>query len=413
MAPVQKPALDLLLVSNGHGEDQIAAKILQSLQQLGPGHRYGVLPLVGEGRAYRASDAPFLLEGQSLPSGGFIYMDHRQLWRDLKSGLGPLTLRQFRAMQGWARAGGKVVAVGDIVPLLMAWGSGADYAFVGTAKSDYYLQGESGFWRRASDYYPWERWLLSRPQCRGILARDSLTCKGLERLGIQSDYAGNPMMDGLEPRVAVRELLEINPTALKLVLLPGSRAPEAQANWSLILKALAGFAPRPLVALAALAPGLALESFLNSALEEGWSLESQLPSGALARLDPQIKSLHQGECGLILSQGAYAEALHWADAALAMAGTATEQVVGLGKAAVTLVGAGPQFNKSFARRQTFLLGESVTLVSPPEEVAPTLLKILADPRQLEILAANGLARLGPPGGAEGIARKLLEYFGTD
>ncbi|MFN5513477.1 MAG: lipid-A-disaccharide synthase-related protein [Cyanobacteriota bacterium] len=409
---MSKPALNLLLISNGHGEDLIAAKILQSLKQLAPEHHYAVLPLVGEGRAYGAL-APLLVDGQTLPSGGFIYMDSRQLWRDLRSGLGPLTLRQFQATGRWARAGGKVAAVGDIVPLLMAWESGADYAFVGTAKSDYYLQGESGFRRRASDYYPWERWLLSRPQCRGVLARDRLTCKGLRRLGIQSDYAGNPMMDGLEPRIKVDELLEIHPTALKLVLLPGSRAPEAQENWRLMLQALPGFAPRPLTALAALAPGLTLEPFLVLAREAGWSLESPLPPGALTMLDPQIRALRQGEQVLILSQGAYPEALHWADAALAMAGTATEQVVGLGKPAATLMGAGPQFNPIFARRQTFLLGESVLLASTPEQVAPGLLKVLADPRQLSILAANGRARLGPPGGAEGIARKLLGYFGAD
>lgn len=413
MVLVQKPALNLLLVSNGHGEDQIAAKVLRRLQQLAPERHYAVLPLVGEGRAYRALDAPFLLDGQPLPSGGFIYMDGRQLWRDLKSGLGPLTLRQFQAVQGWARGGGKVAALGDIVPLLMAWGSGADYAFVGTAKSDYYLRGESGVWRRASDYYPWERWLLSRPRCRGVLVRDSLTCKGLERLGLPNDYVGNPMMDGLEPRINLETLLEISPTVLKLVLLPGSRAPEAQENWRLILKALAGLTSRPVAALAALAPGLALESFLDLALAEGWRLESQLPPGELTRLDPQIKPLRRLNQSLILTQGAYSEALHWADAALAMAGTATEQVVGLGKPAVTLVGAGPQFNESFARRQTFLLGESVILVSTPDEAAPALLKILADPRQLGVLAANGLARLGPPGGAERIAGKLLGYFGAD
>jgi len=33
---------------------------------------------------------------------------------------------------------------GDIVPLLFAWLSGATYAFVGTAKSEYYLRDEAG-----------------------------------------------------------------------------------------------------------------------------------------------------------------------------------------------------------------------------------------------------------------------------
>jgi uncharacterized protein (TIGR03492 family) len=43
--------------------------------------------------------------------------------------------------------------------------------------------------------------------------------------------------------------------------------------------------------------------------------------------------------------------LAWGDLALAMAGTATEQFVGLGKPALVIPGAGPQFTRLFAERQ--------------------------------------------------------------
>ena len=50
----------------------------------------------------------------------------------------------------------------------------------------------------------------------------------------------------------------------------------------------------------------------------------------------------------------------WAEAGVATAGTATEQLVGLGIPALSLPGAGPQFQWPFARRQSRLLGEPFT-----------------------------------------------------
>ena len=69
---------------------------------------------------------------------------------------------------------------------------------------------------------------------------------------------------------------------------------------------------------------------------------------------------------MILTQTAYADCLQGAEAAIAMAGTATEQFVGLGKPAFTTPGAGPQFTPTFAQLQTRLLGPSVILVDTAE-----------------------------------------------
>ena len=58
--------------------------------------------------------------------------------------------------------------------------------------------------------------------------------------------------------------------------------------------------------------------------------------------------------------------LKQADIAIAMAGTATEQFVGLGKPAVIFPGEGPQFTYAFAEAQSRLLGCSITLVESPD-----------------------------------------------
>ncbi len=399
----------LLVISNGHGEDVIAIKIIGQLQALAPSLEIKALPLVGEGHGYQRRGIPLLGPAKTLPSGGFLNMDAREFWRDLRGGLLGLTSAQYQAIAVWSRTGGTILAVGDIVPLGLAWLSGLDYAFVGTAKSDYYLRDHQGWLASAtlgdqwlgSVYYPWEQWLMKYRRCLAVFPRDRLTHQTLQTQGIKSYDLGNPMMDGLVPENEV-----YGQESLTLLLLPGSRLPEATQNWKLILEALDEILAKPffpsLRVLAAIAPSLPLDSFIQGLEENHWSTS---PVD-----DPQGKAFKKGQTDLILGQHFYPEFLHQAQAAIAMAGTATEQFVGLGKPVVSIIGKGPQFNRTFARRQTHLLGESVTLVEHPKQVAETLAILLQDSPKLERLAMNGRQRLGPPGAALRIAQTLLATF---
>ena len=140
--------LKILCVSNGHGEDVIGSQILQELKKYPLPPDLVALPIVGEGQAYTIADFSIIGPRQRMPSGGFIYMDGKQLWRDVKSGLLSIVLAQLKALRSWisdqTNDGHQVVilAVGDIVPLLFAWFSGAPYVFFGTAKSEYIIQDE-------------------------------------------------------------------------------------------------------------------------------------------------------------------------------------------------------------------------------------------------------------------------------
>lgn len=90
------PSKRLLCLSNGHGEDIIAVRVLQALQaQVNP-PQISALPLVGEGQAYHQAEIPLVGAVKAMPSGGFIYMDGRQLARDLQGGLAQLTWSQLR-----------------------------------------------------------------------------------------------------------------------------------------------------------------------------------------------------------------------------------------------------------------------------------------------------------------------------
>lgn len=408
--------MKLLAVSNGHGEDLIAVRILEQLLQLPNPPELAALPLVGEGHRYSQLKVPLIGEVQPMPSGGFVYMDKRQLWRDLQGGLLGLTGQQFRAIRQWGRDGGKILAVGDILPLLFAWLSGADYAFVGTAKSEYYLRDEIGWLVSTSKfeqwlgsfYYPWEQWLMRRDRCRAVFPRDSLTYQSLVQRSIPAHDLGNPMMDGLDcPEIAA---LPAQPEGLTVLLLPGSRSPEAERNWQTILRAIPSvyeaFDRQPILFLLALDPRLKRDRFVESLHEQGWQAVLSPHQDSLTNIDPQSLTFILGNQRLIIAQNAYAYCLQTSQMAIAMAGTATEQFVGLGKPAIALRGAGPQFNETFAQAQTRLLGCSVVFVREPESVGAVMKEIWNNPKKRDEILINGQKRMGKPGAARRIAQTL-------
>lgn len=401
----------LLCLSNGHGEDAIAVQILARLQGK---TELAALPLVGTGAAYERAGVPIVGPVRAMPSGGFVYMDGRQLWRDLRGGLLQLSWAQWQAVRRWSAAGGRVLAVGDVLPVLLAWLSGLPFGFVGTAKSEYYLRDEAGWLTQTtpverwlgSVYLPWERWLLRRRTCRAVFPRDALTAAVLSGRGVEAIAAGNPMMDGIVPEFAIAP--DSTERELRVLLLPGSRAPEAEANWQQLLRAAAAIArrmpARKRCFLAAIAPSLALEAFREPVLAAGWHAGS---GGALPFADPQAEVYAREEATLVLTQRAYNSCLVAADVAVAMAGTATEQFVGLGKPAIAVPGRGPQFTPAFAEAQTRLLGCSLEVVETPEAVAGALERLLSDPDRFQLAAENGPRRMGAPG-ADRIAEVLLD-----
>jgi uncharacterized protein (TIGR03492 family) len=112
-----------------------------------------------------------------------------------------------------------------------------------------------------------------------------------------------------------------------------------------------------------------------------------------------------------LTQQAYNDCLHLGDLAIAMAGTATEQFIGLGKPAIAIPGNGPQYNPVFAEAQSRLLGSSLILVEQAAQVGQVVRSLFNDPDKLQAIAHNGLRRMGKPGAARRIAECLQERLG--
>ncbi|MFY8148577.1 MAG: lipid-A-disaccharide synthase-related protein [Prochlorococcaceae cyanobacterium] len=412
----------LLVLSNGHGEDLIALRILEALHRRRPDCQLSVLPLVGLGGAYAGALAAGWLERvgprRSLPSGGFSNQSLRGLLQDLGAGLPLLTLQQARWVRRWGRAGLPVLAVGDLLPLLLAWGAGGPYGFLGTPKSDATWAtppppgwggwGPADLYHRAkgSEWDPWEWAVMASHRCRLVAVRDRLTARGLRRHGVAALAPGNPMMDGFSPEPPPPWL----ESGRRLLLLPGSRMPEALGNLARLLQAAlalpealaaaavpaceplhlllaCGSEPRPEV----LAPLLEHHGFQRRPLEP-----RQAEIGA-------VEHWCAGPLLLLLGPGCFSRWATWSELGLATAGTATEQLVGLGVPALSQPGPGPQFKAGFARRQSRLLGGAVLPCRSPAALARTAARWLGDADLRAALGRTGRRRMGAAGGSERLA----------
>ncbi len=400
--------MEILCISNGHGEDIIAARICVELSKLG--FSTIALPMVGVGHAYTKADIPIAAQvTQAMPSGGFVRMDSRQLARDVKSGLVGLTRKQLGYVWSWSRERRKekrlILAVGDIVPLLFAWlpsqFGGCDFVFVATAKSEYYWRDRQGDLPHVkkpfggSYFFPWERALMKSDRCKAVFVRDLLTAEVLNQsFKLPTLYVGNPMMDGLEPKGID---FGIGEDDWVVAILAGSRAPEAYENWlTLILCAqvIARTIPHEVHFIVAIAPDLDLEEIGQIILQKGW-----------LRLDETTFKVQNAR--MVLTQTGFSDCLHQCHLGLAMAGTATEQLVGLGKPVITIAGNGPQFTRKFAEEQADLLGCSINLVDKPAQIADILGEILQDPDYFQETLRNGEERMGYAGASQNIAKHIL------
>ncbi len=319
-------------------------------------------------------------------------------------------------MRRWGQGGEPILAVGDLLPLLLAWAGGSRYGFIGTPKSDHtWASPPPPGWGstaladayhrlKGSEWDPWEWALMGSGRCRLVAVRDELTAAGLRRHGVAASAPGNPMMDGFANAPLPAWLLGQR----RLLLLPGSRLPEALGNLERLLAALPALGPPTTVLLATgSAPSPAS---LAAPLQRHGFTAAPIPIGSGAAAAWRRRQLR-----LLLGPGRFADWAAWGEVGLATAGTASEQLVGLGVPALSLPGPGPQFKAGFARRQSRLLGGAVQPCHSAAELGNRLAALLNDPAERRRLGWIGQVRMGPAGGsarlAEAIAISLLDRAG--
>lgn len=366
--------MNLLVLSNGAGEDAIAASILEHLDPQG---EVVVFPLVGAGSAY-GSRWRRLGDASAPPSQGLSNQSWRLWLRDLRYGLAGRVFRQWNVLRGYR--GWTALAVGDLVPCALAALAGIrPLYFVGTAKSVYHHA------------YSWPERTLLKSWVSRALVRDQPTADFLTTHGIRAAYLGNAMMDETVPAG-----LDLG-FDRALALFPGSRteAPRELPRQLRIWQRLQTDFPCP--AAVAVAPGMDLDQLVP----EGFELRrTGLQRGV-------VGWLHSSVLGVALVRGALGDLLARSWVALGQAGTAHEQAVGAGVPVVSLH-PDPEGKLGWYRgRQKGLLGDALLVVGEDEEVAARALARLAlDPAERERRAAIGRERMGKPGGAARMAAWL-------
>jgi len=404
----------LLVLSNGHGEDLIALRVIEALRRLHPGGRIAVLALVGEGAAFSAERERLGLDClgpcRPLPSGGFSNQSLRGLLQDLAAGLPVSTWQQVEVVRQWGATRQPILAVGDLLPLAMAWLGGGPYGFIGTPKSDFtWMTPPPPGWGstaladryhrcKGSEWDPWEWALMRHPRCRLVAVRDRLTARGLRAQRVDAVAPGNPMMDGFQERPLPAPLRH----GRRVMVLPGSRLPEALGNLARLLASL----PDP--SQCERLGGLTVLLPTGRGLHSAGALAALMADAGFQPMDPPPLSgartcWRRGVLEVWIGPGCFDAWVPWAEVGVATAGTATEQLVGLGLPALSLPGPGPQFTGGFARRQSRLLGGAVWPCGSPEELRARLLALLGDSEAREALGRRGRQRMGPAGGSAALA----------
>lgn len=385
----------VLFVSNGAGEDSIAAQIIKNIPN---GITPEVLPLVGRGASYHGV-AEITGPVRSMPSGGLIAMDLKKFWNDVIHGLALLTLRQLWFMFTNRRRYSQVVAVGDLWPVILAVLSGIrPITFIGTAKSDYH-----------HPYSALECWVLRTFGVRSMV-RDEPTAHSLQENGVKAAWVGNAMMDGLESE---NTSFKVNyPEELGLALFPGSR----QATYEVlprllsITQKLAARIKHPICGMAAVAPSIDTAKLAQSC--SGFRL-APAPYPGWNILTPEKEDDIPGcQTKFYLVKDHLADVLSNCQLALGLAGTAHEQAAGFGIPVVAYEPGGESNMAWYRARQKGLLGEALIVSDDnDDEILSHLERLFNNPDEMQERGNVGRVRLGPPGGAKRMAEIIAKISG--
>lgn len=383
----------VLFISNGAGEDSIASQIIADLPK---SLSREAMPLVGEGSAYSGL-APIVGPRQTMPSGGLIQEDWRNLWKDISEGLAFLTLKQLLWLRSQRQKFNQIVAVGDLWPVILAVLSGIrPITFIGTAKSDYH-----------HPYSALEAWVLRTFHVRSIV-RDEPTAESLRQKSVKAVWVGNAMMDGLVPQ----ELdFQLNDGEIGLALFPGSRKATYQVLPRLLKlsQLLAKRLGKTVCAFIAVAPSIDTEKLaqacpdftLGNCEYSGWNTLTSKRETVV----PQAR--------FFLIKGHLADVLKYSQVALGLAGTAHEQAAGWGIPVVAYEPGGMRHLKWYRSRQKGLLGEALIVTEDRDpDIIEALYNLISDKADRQRRAEIGRERLGPPGGSQRMAEIIAEVSGS-
>ena len=402
----------LLIICNGHGEDVIALELIKRFLISKTFKNIEVMPLVGEGYIFNTlinKDFKKIGNLKVLPSGGFSNQNLVSLILDLRAGMLIEVIKNLQIARSKSKEKYKILAIGDFLPLFFAWVSKCDFGFIGTPKSDYtWISGPgwniSDFYHKlkGSEWDPWEIFIMRNHRCKTIIMRDEITAHNLNKKNVNAKFLGNPMMDFINNN----EAIEFVQKAIyqKIILVIGSRYPEALNNFESFLSCLIQLNTNKKYLIF-------LPLTQNANLKK---VENLLVDYKFIRDDKRDFSLGEEACWrnqnlfLLMGLGKFNSWVRLADVGLSNAGTATEQITGLGIPSLSLPGKGPQFTKSFAIRQQRLLGGSVQVCNNKKKLIQKLYILLENKKIRNEQAKVGKSRMG----ISGASAKIVDYLNS-
>jgi len=370
-----------LFISNGHGEDAIAAAIVASMPKSAVVEAY---PMIGAGNAY-AGVCPIVGPRATLASEGWRNVKG-SLRRDIATGgLGtvPPALNFLRQIKGKYD---RVTVVGDMIGVLACYFTGHR----GLYYLDVYKTGAARL------YSGPERWTIKQA-CKTVFCRADNLARSLEHIGVDARSAGNVMMDTIPHGDYDAQARRQRPLAV--TLLPGSRALTAE-SFALQVAAL-----RTLPA--ELRPDVFLAVAGSVSVDELAKKAGLKRTTMLSAESADLGELSDGDLTIHMARGAaMGNLLAASDVVLSQAGTATVQALGLGKPAITFVN--PRDRRSRFNDEQMLFGEARTVV-PAEApaVGAALRGLLSDDEERRRLANIGRQRIGGSGAMSAIIEALV------
>lgn len=371
---------NLVVASNGYGEDAMGAVLANLLRKRFPGASVSAFSLVGSGKEYSGKGVPVLSPPSEMPSGGVVHYSLKALAGDFLHGLRKDIGKQILT---WRRYAGKFrtpLCVGDGYLLAhTVWGQGMTPLLVATAKSV-----------RLNAHWALERVLLRR-RCLRVWTRDEDTALALQRKGVPAVFAGSPIMD-----LAIESDEPCDPWAAlprpRVLLLAGSR-PRAYDDITLLLRAV---------------------DLLNEEKKSSFLMviAPTIDRGKLFRSPPCVRL--DGE-NLLLERGAWVRlydgslvsAARGADILIGLGGTANQVSAGLGVPVVSILERGKLSQKK-------LLQDAEILVpADAESLASAAAELLDDPLRRNAMSEAGVRCMGGPGALASVAEYAAGTLGWD
>jgi uncharacterized protein (TIGR03492 family) len=360
----------LLFISNGHGEDSIAAEIIRRLPA---GVIVEAYPTIGDGAAY--GDVCRVVGPRAqLASQGWRNVKH-SLARDLGSGGLKTVWPGVKFVRRIKSAYDRIIVVGDIVGVAGCWAAGAR----NIVYLDVYKTGHG------RSYTMLERFFI-KSCCAIAYCRHPALAEVLRRDGVDARFAGNVIMDAIPYGDYDARSRRSRPMAV--TLLPGSRQFTAE-SFALQIAALRALPDEQL-------PDIFLAVAGSVSIDDLARAAKLNRSGPLTGETGDLSTLRDDRLTVYMARGALGNLIEASDVVLSQAGTATIQALGLGRPVVTFRTFRDRRSRFRDEQALFGLARIVTL---PEtgSVTQALQVLLTHKDERERLGALGHERVGGPG----------------